>query len=150
MAAFWGFRVIRTVGVAVFLPDRPFAVTSISCDLAHLFAILHVVFAVNDQPIFIIINVANVCLSDSPTAATLLFLLTSVILPVVFEFYELVLWLYLVKRLLYNHKPCNLDQFRQYRRIRVHSFPTHLFNTQHGQTANEYAVVIVVDVALVQ
>jgi hypothetical protein len=84
VTAFRGLRVVHTVGVAVTLTDRPLAVLSISCGLAHLFATLYVVFAVDDQLIFNVINVANVCLSYFPTVALLLFLLASVILPVVF------------------------------------------------------------------
>ena len=105
VTAFRGLRVVHTIGVAVL---------SISCGLARLFTILYVVFAIDDQPIFIIINVANVCTSYFPTDTFLLLFLASVILPIVFKFYELVRRLYGVERLLYDYKPRNLNQFRQY------------------------------------
>jgi hypothetical protein len=82
--AFRGLRVVYTVGVVVTLTDCLLAVLSISYGLARLFATLYVIFAVDDQPIFNVINVANVCLSYFPTVALLVFLLASVILPVVF------------------------------------------------------------------
>jgi hypothetical protein len=72
-----------------------------SCGLASLSATLHTVFAVDDQPIFDSIDVANVRLSYFPTVTLLLFLPASVIPPVVFGLCELVRRLHLVEHLLF-------------------------------------------------
>jgi hypothetical protein len=100
MTAFRGLYIVYTVSIAVTLTDYPFAVLFISFavtladrllavlfilyGLTHLIATLYVVFIVNDQLIFNVINVANVYLSYYPTVALFLFLLASVILPIVF------------------------------------------------------------------